>query len=221
MAAKPNCLIVCSSATQGVSAQSFIHAFTLTHSVFNVQIATPQGQQIDFVKSDDNSRKWLNEFRTKPFSVPGKLENVDASRYGAVLIPSAPGALHDLAQDSELAKLLNTFVHEKKPICAIGHGVAGLCSARREDGKSWSFKSFSMTGPSVFESARSADFSSLPIILEDWIKDHGGTFSASEPDGMHVIIDRHLITGQNDTSTLSAVQNLILLCNARQGKAKS
>lgn len=36
-----------------------------------------------------------------------------ASRYGAVLIPSAPGALHDLAQDSELAKLLNTFVHEK------------------------------------------------------------------------------------------------------------
>ena len=40
-------------------------------------------------------------------------------------------------------------------------------------------------------------------------------FSASEPDGMHVIIDRHLITGQNDPSTLSAVQNLILLCNAR------
>ena len=32
---------------------------------------------------------------------------------------------------------------------------------------------------------------------------------------MHVIIDRHLITGQNDTSTLSAAQNLILLCNAR------
>lgn len=163
----------------------------------------------------------MNEFRTKQFSVAGKLENVDASRYGAVLIPSAPGALHDLAQDSELAKLLNTFVHEKKPICAIGHGVAGLCSARREDGKSWSFKSFSLTGPSVFESARSADFSSLPIILEDWIKDHGGTYSASEPEGMHVIIDRHLITGQNDSSTLSAVQNLILLCNARQGKAKS
>jgi len=75
--------------------------------------------------------------------------------------------------------------------------------------------------PSVFESARSPDFSSLPIIIEDWIKDSGGTYSASEPDGMHVIIDRHLITGQNDTSTLSAVQNLILLCNARQGKAKS
>ena len=143
-----------------------------------------------------------------------------ASRYGAVLIPSAPGALYDLAQDNELAKLLNTFVQEKsecmqllvyfsrhawgnprqswildsrfqalnsrflvsgtwipdisshwwdsvhfpwavmwivccllqcffyylEPICAVGHGVAGLCSARREDRKSWSFKSYSLTG---------------------------------------------------------------------------
>lgn len=36
-----------------------------------------------------------------------------ASRYGAILIPSSPGALHDLAQNTELAKLLNAFVHEK------------------------------------------------------------------------------------------------------------
>lgn len=144
-----------------------------------------------------------------------------ASRFGAILIPSSPGALHDLAQNNELAKVLNAFIHEKKPICAIGHGIAGLCSAKREGSQSWSFKSYSVTGPSVFESARSPDFSSLPLIIEDWIKDNGGTYSATEPDGMHVIIDRHLITGQNDTSTLSAVQNLILLCNARQGKTKS
>lgn len=36
-----------------------------------------------------------------------------ASRYGAVLLPSSPGALHDLAKDNELAKLLNAFVQEK------------------------------------------------------------------------------------------------------------
>lgn len=34
--------------------------------------------------------------------------------------------------------------------------------------------------------------------------------SASEPNCVHVVIDRHLITGQNDQSTLPAVQNLIL-----------
>jgi len=36
-----------------------------------------------------------------------------AARYGAVLLPSSPGALHDLAKDNELAKLLNAFVQEK------------------------------------------------------------------------------------------------------------
>lgn len=39
--------------------------------------------------------------------------------------------------------------------------------------------------------------------------------SASECDAVHVIMDRHVITGQNDQSTLCAVQNLILLCNGR------
>ena len=32
------------------------------------------------MKSDENSRKWLNEFRTKLFSVPGKLEDVDGKK---------------------------------------------------------------------------------------------------------------------------------------------
>ena len=40
-------------------------------------------------------------------------------------------------------------------------------------------------------------------------------FLGSQNDCVHVVIDRHVITGQNDNSTLSAVQNLILLCNAR------
>ncbi|XP_031559670.1 glutamine amidotransferase-like class 1 domain-containing protein 1 [Actinia tenebrosa] len=216
MAGKPNCLIVCSSSPQGVSAQSFIPAFTLTHSVFNVQIATPKGLQVEYVQTDENSRKWLNEFRSKPFSVPGKLENVDAFRYSAILIPNAPGALHDLVNDEELAKLLNVFIQEKKPICAIGHGVGGLLSAKKDNGKSWSFKNYSMTAPSVLELCQTQEFPGLPIILEDSIKDNSGTYSASEPNCVHVVIDRHLITGQNDQSTLPAVQNLILY--ARQGK---
>lgn len=40
-------------------------------------------------------------------------------------------------------------------------------------------------------------------------------FAASQEDAMHVVVDRHLITGQNMQSTLLAVNNLILLCNAK------
>merc|ERR1711931_590315 len=118
--------MICSGV--GVSAQSFIHSFTLTHQAFNVHIVTPQAQPLHFENVDDNSKRWLNEFKSKPFSVPGKLEEVDVLRYAAVVVPSGIGPLHDLPHNEHLGKLLRVSIDEKKPVCAIGGGVAALCS---------------------------------------------------------------------------------------------
>ena len=38
---------------------------------------------------------------------------------------------------------------------------------------------------------------------------------SGEPDSVHVVIDRHVITGQNMQSTIMAVQNLILMCTQK------
>jgi len=217
---KPNCLMVCSGSPYGVSAQSFIHSFTLTHSAFNVVIATPEGRPIEFVQIDDNSRRWLNEFKSKPFSVASKLEDVEPLRYSALLIPSGLGCLYDLVEHGDLHKIIETFVNENKPICAVGYGVAGLFGGKAKDKETWVLKDYSLTGPSVYEMALLDNFGELPFVIEDFIKEQDSVYSHSKNDCMHVVIDRHVITGQNDMSTLSAVQNLILLCNARQGKNK-
>ncbi|XP_029378545.1 glutamine amidotransferase-like class 1 domain-containing protein 1 isoform X2 [Echeneis naucrates] len=100
-----------------------------------------------------------------------------------------------------------------EPICAVGHGVSALCCAT--EGQKWIFSGYSLTGPSVFELVRRPDFANLPLIVEDFVKDSGGSYTASQEDAAHVVIDRHLITGQNLESTLLAVNNLILLCNAK------
>jgi len=157
-AKKSNCLIVCSGAQQGVSAQSFIHSFTLTHSAFNVYIVTPEGKQIEFTKVDDNSRRWLNEFRAKPFSVPGKLEDVESIRYSALLIPSGLGCSYDLANHKDLGKILNEFIEDRKPICAIGHGTSALFSAMSDGGYSWSFNEYSITAVSIYLHSLDLDF---------------------------------------------------------------
>jgi len=39
-----------------------------------------KGQPIEYIEADDSNKKWLNEFKAKPFSVPGKLENVDGNK---------------------------------------------------------------------------------------------------------------------------------------------
>ncbi|XP_074853974.1 glutamine amidotransferase-like class 1 domain-containing protein 1 isoform X4 [Carettochelys insculpta] len=211
---KPVGLIVASAAAGGVSAQSFLHTFTLASGAFNLQVATPGGKLIDFVDVNENNMRWIQDFRMKSYANPAKLESIDGARYHALLIPNCPGAMTDLANSGYLAKILQHFCSENKPICAVGHGVAALCCATNED-KSWLFHGYSLTGPSVYELIRQPDFGSLSIIMEDFVKDSGAIFSASKPDGVHVVLDRHLVTGQNENSTAVAVQNLILLCNSR------
>lgn len=100
----------------------------------------------------------------------------------------------------------------------------------------------------MFELVRSPDFANLPLIVEDFVKDNGGSYTgefaghlcsilmcikhfhkllfliltdpmlyvaASQEDALHVVLDRHLVTGQNVQSTTAAVNNLILLFNSR------
>lgn len=200
---------------EGVSAQSFLHCFTLASAAFNLQVATPGGKTLDFVDVNESNARWVQDFRLKAYASPAKLESIDGARYHALLIPSCPGALADLASSGSLARILQHFCAESKPICAVGHGVAALCCATNED-RSWVFQGYSVTGPSVYELVRAPGFAHLPLIVEDFAKDAGACFSASQPDAVHVVLDRHLVTGQNAGSTVPAVQNLLFLCGSRK-----
>ncbi|KDR20550.1 Parkinson disease 7 domain-containing protein 1 [Zootermopsis nevadensis] len=108
-----SCLVVLPSCKEGVSAQSFIQCFTLTHSAFTVQLATPGGKTPEFINQDDQSRRWLNDFRTKPFAVPLSLEIIDPNRYTSLVIPHAPGAAVDLANNKDLGHIILQFIRDK------------------------------------------------------------------------------------------------------------
>ncbi|AWP08356.1 putative EF-hand calcium-binding domain-containing protein 4A-like [Scophthalmus maximus] len=178
-----------------------------------IGIAFLQGKPIEFVGVDESTARWVQDFNVKPYATPAKLESIDGARYQALLIPDCPGALNDLAHSGSLHRILSHFISHQKPVCAVGQGVSALCCAT--EGQKWIFKGYSLTGPSVFELVRRPDFANLPLIVEDFVKDSGGSFTASEEDAVHVVVDRHLITGQNVQSTSLAVHNLILLCGSK------
>ncbi|XP_012720696.1 glutamine amidotransferase-like class 1 domain-containing protein 1 [Fundulus heteroclitus] len=213
MSAKPTCLIVASASPQGVSAKSFLQCFSLCSTAFNLQTATPGGKTIDFVGVDESTARWVQDFNVKSYATPAKLESIDGARYQALLIPDCPGAPNDLAHSGSMHRILTQFISQQKPVCAVGQGVSALCCAT--EGQRWIFGGYSLTGPSVFELVRQPDFANLPLIVEDFVKDSGGSYTASQEDAVHVVVDRHLITGQNLQSTSLAVNNLILLCNAK------
>jgi len=159
----------------------------------------------------------------KADSTPLNLNNVTPEIYSFLVLPHSPGAVFDLADNKQLGEVLRNFVKNQKPICAIGMGVVGLFSAF-ENGKIWCFNRFTMTTLSVFELASSAEsFAKLPLIPEDVIKERGGLYSCTNSNRtveVHVVVDRQLITGQNEKSTTAAIQNLKTLCNQKYSKDK-
>ena len=72
-----------------------------------------QGIPIDFVNADDASRRWVSDFRMKSYASPLKLETVDPSRFSALLLPSCPGALYDLAKHDTVMHILRSFCRNK------------------------------------------------------------------------------------------------------------
>ncbi|KAG7165734.1 Glutamine amidotransferase-like class 1 domain-containing protein 1-like, partial [Homarus americanus] len=108
----------------------------------------------------------------------------------------------------------------QEPVCAIGLGVCALLSAVKGDPQQWAFRDIALTGSSLAEVTATTYFSSLPLIPGDAILDRAGIFSTGAPTSIHIVVNAGVVTGQNPQSTLSAVQNMILLANQRQSKGK-
>ncbi|XP_036867428.2 glutamine amidotransferase-like class 1 domain-containing protein 1 isoform X3 [Manis javanica] len=137
---RPACLLVASGAAEGVSAQSFLHCFSLASAAFNLQVATPGGKTLDFVDVNESNARWVQDFRLKAYASPAKLESIDGARYHALLIPSCPGALADLASSGSLARILQHFCSESTLcvracpgtwLCPPAPHRGGLCQGSR------------------------------------------------------------------------------------------
>uniref|UniRef100_A0A3B3YZN8 Glutamine amidotransferase-like class 1 domain-containing protein 1 n=1 Tax=Poecilia mexicana TaxID=48701 RepID=A0A3B3YZN8_9TELE len=193
----------------GVSAKSFLQCFSLCSTAFNLQTATPGGKPIDFVGVDESTARWVQDFNVKSYATPAKLESIDGARYQALLIPDCPGAPNDLAHSGSMHRILTQFISQQRRVGTV------LCYRGAELVFSYGGRCLLRLIPSVFELVRQPDFANLPLIVEDFVKDSGGSYTASQEDAVHVVVDRHVITGQNQQSTSLAVNNLILLCNAK------
>eukprot|EP01135_Chromosphaera_perkinsii_P010161 Nk52_evm27s2039 gene=Nk52_evmTU27s2039 len=208
---KAKCLFVVSGDSVGVSAHSFINVFTIVSSRYEIHLATPKGGNISFVNTDDSSRRWLTEFRLK-IPKPLEIESVDIALYSSVVFPHCPGAYNDLCNSASIYSILSYMIAESLPMCAIGHGVFALMTIVD---KEWPLKGFCLTGPSNKELVLGKNFSGFKITPEDFIRENGSTYSSSRPSAVHAVVDRFVITGQNEESSMITAQNLILLSDKK------
>ncbi|KAJ7283706.1 class I glutamine amidotransferase-like protein [Mycena rebaudengoi] len=173
-----------------------------------IDFASPAGPNppvdegsVEMFKSDAEAVKFLSDETVKSkLANAKKLSSVSAKDYDAIFYVGGHGPVIDLAVDADNIKLASEFYQAGKITSAVCHGPAALVGATDASGKSI-FAGKSFTGFSNAEEEQVGKVKDVPFLLEDKITSLGGKYQkADQPWGAKVVVDGHLITGQNPAS---------------------
>lgn len=183
-----------------------------------ITLASPEGGQPPLdPKSDapdaqtDATRRFREDDEAQAaLASTERLDTIDVTAYDAVFYPGGHGPLWDLAEDATSIALIETAIGGGTPVAAVCHAPAVLRHTKAADGSPLvSGKSVTGFTNSEEEAVQLTDV--VPFLVEDMLKENGGTFSRTEDWGVHVVRDGLLITGQNPASSEAAAEALLEL----------
>lgn len=183
-----------------------------------ITLASPEGGQPPLdPKSDapdaqtDATRRFREDDEAQAaLASTERLDTIDVTAYDAVFYPGGHGPLWDLAEDAASIALIETAIGQGTPVAAVCHAPAVLRHTKAADGSPLvSGKSVTGFTNSEEEAVQLTDV--VPFLVEDMLKENGGTFSRTEDWGVHVVRDGLLITGQNPASSEAAAEALLEL----------
>ena len=151
-------------------------------------------------KKDANTRDRLAN------TVP--LSTVQAQDFDALFFPGGHGPLWDLSEDESSIALIESMAAAGKPVGAVCHGPAALIKAKGPDGRSI-VAGRQVTGFSNSEEAAAGLTEIVPFLIEDTLKDLGGSYVKGPDWGSFVAVDGQLVTGQNPASSEATANALI------------
>ena len=138
------------------------------------------------------------------------LGTIKAGDFDAVFYPGGHGPLWDLAEDAQSIALIETTFAAGKPLALVCHAPAALRHAKAANGEPL-VKGKAVAGFTNTEEAAVQLTSIVPFLVEDMLKENGGSYSKGADWQPHVATAGNLITGQNPASSEPAAQALLKL----------
>ncbi|KAB5594286.1 chaperone protein HSP31 [Ceratobasidium theobromae] len=196
------------------------HPYYILHGKHTIDFSAPNGPNPEVDESsvkdftDDESVKFLKDPEVKQkFATAKKLSDVNLKDYDAIFYVGGHGPMIDLAFDPVNAKLASAFYQAGKLTTAVCHGPGALVKATDASGESI-FKGRNATGFSDAEEEQVGKVKDIPFLLETRIKELGGKYTkAKDAWGAHVVVDGHLITGQNPASAKGVGEAILKALN--------
>lgn len=181
----------------------------------NLTLASPAGGQppID-PKSDlpENQTPAMTRFKQdelakKAFAHTAKLADMRAEDFDTVFYPGGHGPMWDLAESPVSIALLESFYNSGKFIALVCH-APGVLHRVNFEGKPL-VKGKRVTGFTNSEEEEVQLTKVVPFLVEDELKRLGGRFEKVPNWQSFVVVDGHLITGQNPASSTAVAQALL------------
>lgn len=191
--------------------------YVLTDAGIDVVLASPKGGQPPIDPSSEvesalteATQRFEKDSKTQAlFASTLSLKSVSAHEFDAVFYPGGHGPLWDLVSDEDSHRLLESFIFQEKLIAAVCHAPIVLLNLGNPFGKSF-LDGRQVTGFSNAEETLVGLTEIVPELLEDALISKGGIYSKADLDfAPHVVVDGHLITGQNPASSASAAERLV------------
>jgi putative intracellular protease/amidase len=138
------------------------------------------------------------------------LSSVVHEDYDAVFYPGGHGPLWDLSEDRDSITLIESMYAAGKPVSAVCHAPAAFRHAKLHNGRPL-VEGKRVTGFANTEEAAVQLTDVVPFLVEDSLKRSGGIYSKGPDWGPYVLVDGHLVTGQNPASSEDAAHAVIKL----------
>ena len=183
-----------------------------------VTLASPKGGQPPLDPSsdtDDAQTEATTRFKSdaaaqKDLANTAVLSTVSADGFDAIFYPGGHGPLWDLAEDGDSTALIETFAASDRPIGAVCHAPAVFRHPKGTDGNPL-VSGKTVTGFTNTEEDAVGLTDIVPFLVEDMLKDNGGTYKKGDDWASFVVTDGKLVTGQNPASSEEAARKLLAL----------
>jgi putative intracellular protease/amidase len=136
------------------------------------------------------------------------LDTIKVADFDAIFYPGGHGPLWDLAEDQQSIHLLETAYAAGKPVAVVCHAPGVLRHVHAPNGDLL-VKGKSVTGFTNTEEEAVQLTNVVPFLVEDMLKESGGTYSKGADWQPYVVTAGNLITGQNPASSEPAAQEVL------------
>lgn len=135
----------------------------------------------------------------------------DMSGFDAIYLVGGHGTMWDFTPNADLGRLLDDATRRDAIIAAVCHGTAGLLTTTTPGSL---VRGRTLTGFSDEEEAAVGLTAVVPFLLQTRLAAEGARVQAGPAFQPNIVVDRHLVTGQNPASSAGVAAQILTLLPA-------